>query len=102
MTLRCDGYGCDVSEKAVSGEQWMRNGNGGLGTASFFLGILAVVGYCVGPVAGLLAVVFGVVTLIQARTRPISTRGLAVWGTVMGAIGLVGWTIVMLLLYSRG
>lgn len=80
----------------------MRNGNGGLGTASFFLGILAVFGYCIGPIAGVIAIVCGVITLIQARTRPISTRGLAVWGIVMGAVGTVFWGILTALLYLRG
>jgi hypothetical protein len=80
----------------------------GLAVASFAIGIVGIVIglVCAVPIPGILAVILGIVALVQMRSAPNSTgRGLAVAGIVMGSINLaflLFWFLWMLLSLGLG
>ncbi|WP_033416286.1 DUF4190 domain-containing protein [Streptomyces canus] len=61
-----------------------------VGTAGLVLGIIAVVGFCMGPLAivvGVLGVIFGVAGRARARRGEATNAGQALAGIICGAFG---------------
>jgi len=64
----------------------------GMGTAALVLGIIAVVVFCLWPIAillGVLAVIFGMVSRGRARRGESTNPGQALAGIICGAVGIV-------------
>ncbi|QEV20559.1 DUF4190 domain-containing protein [Streptomyces alboniger] len=64
----------------------------GMGVAALVLGIIATVGFCLGPLAvvlGVLAVVFGAVGRGKARRGEATNGGQALAGIICGSVGIV-------------
>lgn len=82
-----------MSEPASAGdlpsEAWSRRTNA-LAVASLACGLLV----CVPLIAGLLAVLLGLLGLWKARDPRVGGRGLAIAGLILGIIGVAGWAIV--------
>jgi hypothetical protein len=77
-----------------------RLGSNGIGTAGFVTGLLGLVLFwvpIVGLVLGLLGVVLGGVGISQGRRRGAPT-GLAVGGVVLGALAIVLFLVVAVML----
>ena len=69
----------------------------GLAITSMVLGILSLCG-CFGPVSGIAAVIIGVVAGNgMKRSKNFEGKGMATAGVVMGIIGAILWTIIMIL-----
>lgn len=63
-----------------------------MGTAALVLGIIAVVVFCLWPIAvvlGVLAVIFGVISRGKARHGESTNPGQALAGIICGAVGIV-------------
>lgn len=77
----------------------------GFAVASLVLGIVGVVGICcygLGAVVAVIALVFGILSLVRARKRGTGVNGLAVAGVVLGAVGVVlGVTFITYLVLHR-
>ncbi len=69
-----------------------RSTNSGLATAGMILGIAGLL-FCWVPWIGFpcaaLALIFGIVALNQAKTRPVGNKGMAKAALIMGIVGLV-------------
>ncbi len=76
----------------------------GLAIASFVIGLFGVMMglLCAVPIFGIVAVLLGIIAILQMRTAPNPTgRGLAIAGIVMGAVNLAIFVFGMLsLLFS--
>lgn len=75
----------------------------GLGTAALVLGILGVVfcwAYVVGPVLGILAIIFGGVGLSRVHAGQATNRGSALAGLILGIIAILAFVILVLLLWQ--
>jgi hypothetical protein len=73
------------------------NGTNGFAIAGFILGILWGYG-----VLTILAIIFSLIGIKQARERNQGGRGLAIAGLVLGIVGVVGALILILLLVVAG
>lgn len=69
------------------------NPNNGMAIAALVLGIVSFV--CLGPIAGVLAVVFGFLGLKKANEIAGRGKGMAIAGLVLGIIGTVVWIIIL-------
>lgn len=63
--------------------------------AALVLGILTFV--CLGPIAGVLAVVFGVIGLKKASTMGGTGKGMSIAGIVLGIVGTVASILILVL-----
>lgn len=79
-------YGQPSYDSIYGMPQPQKQGVGGMSIASLVLGIISVLTCCfgVGAVFGLVALIFGIVSLVKGRGK-----GLAIAGIVTGAIGLL-------------
>ncbi|MFE0644737.1 DUF4190 domain-containing protein [Streptomyces sp. NPDC058877] len=71
---------------------WQQPPSNGMGTAAMVIGIVAVAGFCLyglGGILGILAVIFGIIGLKKAGRGEATNRGMAIAGIVLGAIGIV-------------
>ena len=59
----------------------------GLGTAALVMGILQFV--CLGPIASILAIVFGKIGMNKADQGLATNKSVAQWGFWLGIIGLI-------------
>ncbi|RMI34075.1 DUF4190 domain-containing protein [Nocardia stercoris] len=87
------------------GPQPQQGGGRGLAITSLVLGILAVVTFCTmfgGVILGVLAVIFGLIAVLQARSGRAGGRGMALAGLVLGAIALIGSLVMGWYLWSHG
>lgn len=66
----------------------------GMGTAALILGIVSL--FCFGFVTGVLAVIFGAIGIQKANNGQATNKTMAMWGLVLGIVGLVGWTFFMI------
>ncbi|MFD7923448.1 DUF4190 domain-containing protein [Streptomyces sp. NPDC059740] len=70
----------------------------GLAVASLVLGILALISFWTvfgGLVLGLVGLVLGIVGIRKARAGRAPHRGMAIAGTVLSALGLVGSAVIL-------
>lgn len=65
-----------------------------MAVAALVLGILTFV--CLGPIAGVLAIIFGVVGLGRAKTLGGNGRGMSIAGIVLGVVGSIVTVIVLI------
>jgi|WetSurMetagenome_2_1015567.scaffolds.fasta_scaffold15490_2 hypothetical protein len=66
----------------------------GMAVAAMVMGILGLVGFCLGPVFGILALIFGALSLSAiGRTPGLGGQGMAIAGIVMGLIGAAWWAL---------
>lgn len=72
------------------------NSNNGMAVAALVLGILTFV--CLGPIAGILAVVFGFLGLKKAKEMGGNGKGMATAGIVLGIVGTV-LSIILLIVF---
>ncbi len=64
----------------------------GLAIASMIMGILSLISYCLGPLFGILALIFGSISMSTiSRTPGLGGRGMALAGIIMGLIGAALW-----------
>ncbi len=88
-----------------AGAQAPGGGGKGLAITSLVLGILGVVTFCTmfgGVILGALALIFGLIALLQSRSGRAGGRGMALAGLVLGAIGLAGSLVMGWYLWSHG
>ncbi len=69
------------------------NPNNGMAVAALVLGILTFV--CLGPIAGILAIVFGFLGMKKAKELGGTGKGMALAGLILGAVG----TIIAIILF---
>lgn len=74
-------------------------GGNGLGTASLVLGIASLIGlcFCLGPLTGILAIIFGIIQL----TRTPENRAFSIAGIITGAMGII-LTIIITVIIALG
>jgi hypothetical protein len=65
-----------------------------MGIAGLVLGIASLLLY--GFILGILAIIFSAVGLQRVNNGEATNRNMAIWGLILGIIGLVGWTIFLL------
>jgi hypothetical protein len=71
----------------------------GLAIAALILGILAVL--CLGPIAGIVAIILGVLGIKKASEVG-TGKGMSIAGLVLGIIGTLVWVIVVIALVAGG
>ena len=76
-----------IKEKKVSFKN-KEEGNHGLAIASLVLGIISFIPL-IGLLLGLLAIIFGIISLVQIKKRKLSGKGLAITGIVLGVLGML-------------
>ena len=84
------GYGAPTAPSATSN---------GLAVAALVLGILTY--FCLGPLGAIVAIVLGFLGLRAARESGVG-RGMSIAGIVLGAVGLVVGTLVIVLIVVAG
>jgi hypothetical protein len=75
----------------------------GMGTAALVLGIVGVVLcwlYWVGPLLGVLAIIFGGVGLARAHSGQATNRSSALAGLILGIVALAGFIVLVLLIWQ--
>lgn len=70
-----------------------------MAVAALVLGILTYV--CLGPIAAVLAIVFGIMGMKKAKEVG-TGRGMSIAGIVLGAVGLLATVVVIVLLFALG
>ncbi len=70
------------------------NPNNGMAVAALVLGILTFV--CLGPIAGILAIIFGFLGMKKAKEIGGTGKGMALAGLILGAVGTVLSVIVFI------
>ncbi len=73
--------------------------NNGLAVAALVLGILTY--FCLGPLGAIPAIILGILGLRDARQSGVG-RGMSIAGIALGAVGLVVWTLMIVLLIAAG
>ncbi|MFJ1593437.1 DUF4190 domain-containing protein [Kitasatospora albolonga] len=71
----------------------------GFAVTALILGLLACIFFWTvvgGLILGLLAVVFGILGALRARQGRAPRRGMAIIGAVLGALGLIGSVIILI------
>ena len=71
----------------------------GMAVAALVFGILTYV--CLGPIAAILAIIFGFVGLSKSRETNVG-RGMSIAGIALGGVGLVLGTVLFILLIALG
>lgn len=66
----------------------------GMGIAGLVLGILSLL--IAGFILGILAIIFSSIGIQRANSGEATNKNMAIWGLVLGIIGLVGWTLFLL------
>ena len=76
-----------------------------MATASFVCGGIALLFglFCPVPIPGLLAVVFGLIALMQLRDKPERPgKGFAIAGIILGGINLAFFALMLISIILRG
>jgi hypothetical protein len=71
----------------------------GMAVAALVLGILTFV--CLGPVAGILAIIFGILGMKKANQTG-TGKGMSIAGIVLGAVGTVATIVIVIALVAAG
>jgi hypothetical protein len=77
-----------------------RSTNSGLATAGMILGIAGLLFSWmpwIGFPCAVLALIFGIVVLNQAKTRPVGNKGMAKAALIMGIVGLVIFLVIVVI-----
>lgn len=69
----------------------------GMAVAALVLGILSF--FCLGPLGGVLAVVFGVIGMNKAKEMAGTGHGMSIAGLILGIIGTILWMIVAIVFF---
>ena len=67
-----------------------------MAVAALVLGILTF--FCLGPIAGVLAIIFGIIGLGKAKEMGGTGRGMSIAGIVLGIVGTVVSVIFIIIL----